>query len=40
LGCPEVGSPFAWREAEEIADIADKLPGEETLEKLIERLIR
>lgn len=31
---------FAWREAEEIAAIADKLPGEETLDRLIEKLIR
>jgi hypothetical protein len=30
----------AWREAEEIAAIADKLPGEETLNQLLDRLTR
>jgi hypothetical protein len=30
----------AWREAEEIAAIADALPGEATLNRLLDRLIR
>jgi hypothetical protein len=30
----------AWRRAEEIAAIADKLPGEEALDRLVQRLIR
>jgi hypothetical protein len=30
----------AWRQAEEIAAIADKLPGEEAIDRLLQRLIR